>query len=191
MEARYGDASLRSGPETFDLIPLCLRFVRSCLIYRRALQVVEETLVHPERQLFILLWVHHRQGAERNYPARKHSGNFSSGGGGSARLVAVKLTSLLYISCRLQVREVPDRNKPNCFELYATGGNDFIKGRWLTPKRMHWNAQWINFCFLSFVSIRMCSLQDGFRGKSSGGQAHRLPNVRRWTSRKRRMDCLH
>jgi hypothetical protein len=23
---------------------------------------------------------------------------------------------------------VPDRNKPNCFELYATGGNDFIKG---------------------------------------------------------------
>ncbi|XP_046643978.1 cytohesin-1-like isoform X1 [Daphnia pulicaria] len=27
----------------------------------------------------------------------------------------------------IQVREVPDRNKPNCFELYATGGNDFIK----------------------------------------------------------------
>lgn len=23
---------------------------------------------------------------------------------------------------------MPDRNKPNCFELYATGGNDFIKG---------------------------------------------------------------
>jgi len=28
----------------------------------------------------------------------------------------------------IQVREVQDRNKPNCFELYATGGNDFIKG---------------------------------------------------------------
>ena len=27
----------------------------------------------------------------------------------------------------IQVREVQDRNKPNCFELYATGGNDFIK----------------------------------------------------------------
>lgn len=27
----------------------------------------------------------------------------------------------------IQVREVIDRNKPNCFELYATGGNDFIK----------------------------------------------------------------
>ena len=30
-----------------------------------------------------------------------------------------------------QVREVIDRNKPNCFELYATGGNDFIKGMFL------------------------------------------------------------
>ena len=28
---------------------------------------------------------------------------------------------------RRQVREVHDRHKPNCFELYATGGNDFIK----------------------------------------------------------------
>lgn len=27
----------------------------------------------------------------------------------------------------IQVREVHDRHKPNCFELYATGGNDFIK----------------------------------------------------------------
>ena len=26
---------------------------------------------------------------------------------------------------------MPDRNKPNCFELYATGGNDFIKGSYI------------------------------------------------------------
>lgn len=29
-------------------------------------------------------------------------------------------------NCTLQVREVQDRNKPNCFELYATS-TDFIK----------------------------------------------------------------
>lgn len=33
----------------------------------------------------------------------------------------------------LQVREVVDRNKPNCFELYATGGNEFIKGNEALP----------------------------------------------------------
>ncbi len=40
----------------------------------RSLQDVEATLVHPERQLPLLLRVHHRQGAARNHSPRKHPG---------------------------------------------------------------------------------------------------------------------
>ena len=41
----------------------------------RTLQVVEAPLVHPQRQLSLLLRVHHRQGAARHHSPRKHTGN--------------------------------------------------------------------------------------------------------------------
>lgn len=43
---------------------------------RWSVQVVEETLVHFERQLFILFWIHYRQRTERNYTFRKYPGTF-------------------------------------------------------------------------------------------------------------------
>ena len=41
----------------------------------RTLQELEETLVHPERQLSLLFRVHHRQGAQGHHTAREHQGD--------------------------------------------------------------------------------------------------------------------
>lgn len=161
---------------------------------------MEETLVHFERQLFILFWIHYRQRTERNYTFRKYPGTFW--------MFSLFFKSNLFISCQSiiiimktnknvfswirQVREVPDRNKPNCFELYATGGNDFIKG---TNAQLHANRTlrktsiYNSNIFGSFQKNK--SLQNGFRGESGGGQAHCLPNVRCRASWERRMDCMH
>lgn len=96
-----------------------------CPLGRWPLQIVEETLVHLERQLSVLLWIHHRQGTERNYSAGKYSG-MKECHWPTHPWTSIAIT--LRFKLDNQVREVPDRNKPNCFELYATGGNDFIKG---------------------------------------------------------------
>ena len=101
-------------------------------LLRWPIQILEEALVHSQRQLPLLLRVHDRQRTERNHSPGKHSGISPI----PIKSSSIWLCLLLYwylidgncFDWRFQVREVQDRNKPNCFELYATGGNDFIKG---------------------------------------------------------------
>lgn len=51
----------------------------SMLRRRRQIQELEAALVHPERQLPLLLRVHDRQGAARYHPSREHLGARGNG----------------------------------------------------------------------------------------------------------------
>ena len=79
--------ALQTGSTVLERVPLLeqpridVSFFFSCCFFLllhgagRPLQVVEAALVHPQRQLPLLLRVHHRQGAPRHHPPGKHSGS--------------------------------------------------------------------------------------------------------------------
>ena len=85
-------------------------------------------MVHPERQLSLLLRVHHRQGAKGHHSPGEHLGELIliiclSGFFLHARPLDLKPSSRLPF---YQIRDVTDRSKQHCFELFCSG-NEVIK----------------------------------------------------------------